>query len=94
MTDPNKCCHKAREVLTHLKPKWNPLNNNSNQDNLSLTPIRKKMNEDAHTQNSPQTFNPLIKNEGDLETFFRVFTNPLATCPETDANREHTLSNH
>ena len=78
--DPNKCCHKAREILTRLKPKWNPLSDNSNQDNLSLAPRRKKANEDAHNQNSPQTFNPSIKTEGDLETYFRVFTNPLASC--------------
>ena len=64
--DPNKCCHKAREILTRLKPKWNPLSDNSNQDNLSLAPRRKKANEDAHNQNSPQTFNPSIKIKGDL----------------------------
>jgi hypothetical protein len=28
----------------------------------------------------PQTFNPSVKIEGDLETYFRVFTDPLASC--------------
>jgi hypothetical protein len=63
-----------------IKPKWNPLRNNLNIDGLSLTPRRKKANEDARTKGSQQIFNPSIKNEGNLEAYFRVFVDPSAIC--------------
>jgi len=78
--NPTKCCHTTREILTRIKPKWNPLSNNLNADGLSLTPRRKKANEDAWIHGSPQVFNPSIKNEGDLEIYFRVFVDPAAVC--------------
>src|ERR1700683_4446050 len=78
--DPNQCCHTAREILTCIKPNWNPLSNNRNTDGLSLTPRWKKANEDTQTKGSQQVFNPSVRNEGDLETYFRVFVDPDAVC--------------
>ena len=54
---------KADPRVTRFKPYLNT-------DGLSLTPRQKKANEDACTQGSQQTFNPSIKSEGNLETYF------------------------
>ena len=78
-TDPNRCCRTAQAIIEKLKPKWKP-SARENIDGLSLTPGRKLRNKDARTHNQEVTFDPAIAREGDLHSYFRIFTQPTAVC--------------
>ena len=78
-TDPNRCCRAAQAIIERLKPKWRP-SARENMDGLSLTPGRKLRNKDARTHNQEVTFDPTIAREGDLHSYFRIFTQPTTVC--------------
>jgi exonuclease III len=77
--NPNKCCRAAQDLISRLKPKWRP-SHRQNMDDLSLTPRRKKRNADAKNNGTDITFDPAIVQEGDLNAYFRIFTEPNALC--------------
>ena len=79
--DPNWCCRMAQEIIDRLKPKWRPsAHENKNIDGLSLMQRRKLRNRDARMQNGEVTFDPMIARDGELSSYFWIFTQPNAVC--------------
>ncbi|KZP11170.1 hypothetical protein FIBSPDRAFT_707547, partial [Athelia psychrophila] len=71
-TNPHACCEAAQGILTRLKPKWHPLNN-PQQDDLTLTNSRLKINETAMSEEGFVTFDPSIKRDEDISHIVRAF---------------------
>jgi ribonuclease HI len=70
--NPHKCQQMAKKLIEQLHPKWNP-HLFPPQDNLSLTPRRKRKNKQAHKTGDPITFDPNITS-GNLQEGIRVFS--------------------
>lgn len=77
---PNDCARAAEEMIAKLKTKWRPTEDTWNTDGLSLTPNRKKQNEEATKKDGEIIFDPSIRHGKDTTAFFRVFTDPEASC--------------
>jgi ribonuclease HI len=77
--NPHECATEAKKKLDALYPKYNPLNPNERNDNLSLTPSRKRINIQARHQNDLIAFDPSITTKNDLTECFRIFTDPNTT---------------
>ena len=73
---PHKCAQEALTRINKTFPKLNPLHNDTNHGNLSLTPNRKLRNETAKQTNDDILFDPSITSKKNLGECFRVFTDP------------------
>ena len=82
--NPHKCQKMAQKLINTITPIWNPEENNP-EDNLDLTPRRKKRNERAEMNNQAITFDPNVK-LNIKQDIFRVFTDPNIIITKT-ANR-------
>ena len=77
--NPHECATESRNKLNALFPKFNPLTTDTTHGDLSLTPMRKRNNQQARHQNELVTFDPSITNKDNLTDCLRIFTDPNTT---------------
>lgn len=87
--NPHRCSEAANLIIRSLKPKYRPTSGPLNHDRLSLTPDRELQNETAKKENKALIFNPSIQHNGNLASYFRVFTEKN-TESDTPAKRPTT----
>lgn len=74
---PNRCAMTADRAIAKLSSKWQPAGAR-NEDGLSLTRRRARLNDTARTENGRIIFDPSLTQGTPLASVFRVFT-PLRT---------------
>ena len=94
--DPNKCCRSAQDLIYRLRDKWNPFSHSRNNDSLTLTHRHKKANAKARKNKLEILFDPSVKIDGEIEAYFRIFTDPTAICQDPGlrpARPAHVINN-
>lgn len=78
--NPNECARTAEGIINKLHPKYKPLGQELNNNNLLLMPRRLENNARAEQKDSAMIFNPLIQIKEDPGVCFWVFVDPETKC--------------